>query len=133
MTKWKLRAWSVLTKEVMRERDHLQLILKNMPKKIMEGLSKMDTLQQEQTVMRAHESDILANKDFNYTIKTTKQRKVDLEGQGIFVTNCLTCNYTCHENCAYANDCDKHMCSAMEYKKKFTVESVHKNVIGDNT
>ena len=102
-----------LTKEVMREREHLQIILKEMPKKITQGLSKMDELQQEKMVMRAHESDVLANKDFKYKIKTTKQRKVDLQGQGVYVTNCLICNYTCHENCAYADDKDKHMCSAM--------------------
>ena len=103
----------VLTKEVMREREHLQIILKEMPKKITQGLSKMDELQQEKMVMRAHESDVLANKDFKYKIKTTKQRKVDLQGQGVYVTNCLICNYTCHENCVYADDKDKHMCSAM--------------------
>ena len=103
----------VLTKEVMREREHLQIILKEMPKKITQGLSKMDELQQEKMVMRAHESDVLANKDFKYKIKTTKQRKVDLQGQGVYVTNCLICNYTCHNKCAYADDKDKHMCSAM--------------------
>ncbi len=113
----------VLTREVMHEREHLQLILKQVPKKIMEGLSKIDTLQQEETVMRAHESDVLANEKFKYKITMTKQHKVDLKGQGIYVTNCLVCNYTCHENCAYANDEDKHMCSAMEYNSD--MEMIH--------
>ena len=66
--------------------------------------------------MRARESDILANKDFKYTIKTTKQRKVDLQGQDVYVTNCLICNYTCHETCGYANDGDKFKCSAMDHQ-----------------
>lgn len=45
----------VLTREVMHEREHLQLILKEMPKKIAKGLTKMDELQQEEKVMRIHE------------------------------------------------------------------------------
>lgn len=113
----------VLTREVLREREHLQLIILEMPKKIMQGLATMDTLRQEETVMRAHESDVLANKNFTYQINTTKQRRVDLQGSGVYVTNCLVCNYTCHDNCAYANDCDKHMCSAMEYNAD--IEKIH--------
>lgn len=105
----------VLTREVMHEREHLQLILKEMPKKIMKGLAKMDELQQEETVMRSHESDVIANENFTYELKVTKQRMVDLKGRGILVTNCLVCNYTCHDNCIYANNDDKYQCSAMVY------------------
>ena len=75
----------------------------------------MDELQQEEKVMRIHESDVLANKDFKYKITTTKQRKISLEGRGIYVTNCLVCNYTCHDNCIYVNNDDKYQCSAMVY------------------
>ena len=56
---------------------------------------------------------MLTNKDFNYTVTITKQRKVNLR-RGHYVTSCLTCNYTCHEDCIYNNDCDKWQCSAMD-------------------
>lgn len=102
-----------LTREVVYEREHLQLVLQEMPKKIGEGLLKIDELQQEGKVMRSHESDISISENFNYTVSVTKQRRIDLENIGVFVTNCLICNITCHKDCAYSNNTDKHMCSAM--------------------
>lgn len=39
--------------------------------------------------------------------------KVDLPA-GVHVTNCLTCNRTCHDNCSYADDNDKQKCCAMD-------------------
>lgn len=96
----------VLSKEVIREREHLQLVLQMMPKKIMEGLQKIDTLQQEETVMRKHESDILANKEFTYKIDMNKQRKIDLKGKGIatspamiIVLTLMTATSTCAQRC----------------------------------
>lgn len=113
----------VLTREVMREREHLQLILKEMPKKIAKGLSKMDELQQEEKVMRIHESDIMTSEGFKYKVTMSKQRRICLKGKGVHVTNCLECNYTCHYNCAYANDSDKHKCSAMVCNEN--IENIH--------
>ena len=113
----------VLTREVMREREYLQLILKEMPKKIARGLSKMDELQQEEKVMRIHESDVMTSQGFKYTVTISKQRRVCLKGRGVHVTNCLQCNYTCHYDCAYANDSDKHKCSAMLYQAD--IEKIH--------
>ena len=52
-------------------------------------------------------------KHFTYKIKVIKQEKVDL-GRGVYVTNCLQCNYTCHERCKYSDDRDKYRCSAMD-------------------
>lgn len=113
----------VLTREVMRERQHLQLILKEMPKKIARGLSKMDELQQEEKIMRIHESDVMTSQGFKYKVTVSKQRRVCLKGRGVHVTNCLQCNYTCHYDCAYANDSDKHKCSAMLHQAD--IEKIH--------
>lgn len=55
----------------------------------------------------------MTSKGFKYQVTISKQRRVCLKGRGVHVTNCLECNYTCHYNCAYANNSDKHMCSAM--------------------
>lgn len=53
----------------------------------------------------------------------SKQRRICLKCRGVHVTNCLECNYTCHYNCAYANDDDKHKCSAMVYDA--IIENIH--------
>ena len=42
----------------------------------------------------------------------TRQREVYFD-PGTYVSNCLVCKYTCHENCAYADDGVKYRCSAM--------------------
>ena len=112
----KIQAQSLrLTKEVLHEREHLQLVIKNIPNKIKDGLTHMDALRMEEIFLKQFESEMIANKDYKYTVPITKQRKESMEGTGKFVTNCLSCNYTCHDICIYANDCDKHMCSAMVY------------------
>jgi len=46
-------------------------------------------------------------------IKTVEQVKKD-KPEGTHVTVCLQCNYTCHDNCAFANDSDKARCCAMD-------------------
>ena len=58
---------------------------------------------------------MIANKDYKHTVVITKQRKESLEGTGTFVTNCLKCNYTCHDDCIFSNDDDKYKCSSMVY------------------
>ncbi len=103
----------ILTREVVYEREHLQLVLQEMPKKIGQGLLKIDELQQEEKVVRSHESDISISKDYKYTVSVTKQRRIDLKNTGVFVTNCLICNITCHKECIFSNNTDKHKCSAM--------------------
>ena len=102
-----------LTKEVLSEREHLQLVVQNIPNKIRDGLTSMDALRTEESLLKEFESEMIANKDYTYKVKIAKQHKVDISGTEKFVTNCLKCNYTCHDSCIYENDHDKHMCSAM--------------------
>ena len=100
------------TREVMQEREKLEIAVQGLQPQITAGLAKIDELRQERQIVKEREADILTNKDFTYQVKVTKQRKVDLQS-GEYTTNCLTCNYTCHKSCAYANDADKYQCSAM--------------------
>ena len=102
-----------LTKEVLRERKQLEVTVQELQKQINAGVSKVEELRQIEIVLQQHEAKIAANKDFTYRVKVTKQRKIDL-ARGIYVTNCLTCNYTCHEDCVYADNRDKYKCSAMD-------------------
>jgi predicted nuclease with TOPRIM domain len=102
-----------LTNEVLEERQRLETTINRLQPQINERLAKIEELRDEERILKEHESDMLTNKDFKYTVTLTKQRKVDLN-PGHYVTNCLVCNYTCHEDCRYNNDCDKWRCSAMD-------------------
>ena len=102
-----------LTKEVLQERKQLEITVQSLQHQISAGVAKLEELRQEETILQQREAEIASNKDFTYTIKVTKQKKVDLP-TGRYVTNCLTCNFTCHENCAYADNEDKFMCAAMD-------------------
>ena len=102
-----------LTKEVLRERKQLEVTVQELQKQINAGVSKLGELRQEEIVLQQREAEIATNKDFTYKVKVTKQRKVMLD-RGVYVTNCLQCNYTCHPRCAFADDRDKYKCSAMD-------------------
>lgn len=102
-----------LTNEVLKERHRLETTINRLQPQINEGLAKIEELRREKRVLKERENDILTNKDFEYTVTVTKQRKLDLE-TGHYVTNCLRCNKTCHDDCIYANDDDKWRCSAMD-------------------
>lgn len=103
-----------ITRAVLNERQSLESIVAGLQKRIKNGIAKIDELNQEEQVLRAHEADILKNKDFTYKVTIAKHKKVDISGQGRYVTNCRKCNFTCHKSCVYASDDDKHKCSAMD-------------------
>lgn len=109
-----------LTREVLDEREQLENVLKQLQPQIHAGLTKMDELQQVVTMLQHNKDMVEQNKDFSFTVKVTKQRKVDT-APGRYTTNCLQCNYTCHESCAYARDEDKVKCSAMGGNGECTV------------
>ncbi|KAI9345488.1 hypothetical protein DFJ73DRAFT_940410 [Zopfochytrium polystomum] len=58
--------------------------------------------------------EVESNKNFKYKVSETISKQVNISGTGRYVTNCLLCNSTCHDDCAYANDNDKKFCSAMD-------------------
>ena len=103
-----------LTRAVLEERQNLEIVVAGLQKRINNGIKKIDELNQEEQILRSHEADILKSKDFTYTVKTVKHRKIDISGEGRYVTNCQKCNFTCHDSCVYADDNDKHKCSAMD-------------------
>ena len=101
-----------LTKEVLEERKQLEVIIQSLPLQIQAILGKIGTLQQEEHIMDQHKADIAANKNFKYTVKEPRIVKHETL-PGRYVTNCTKCNFTCHQNCAYANNDDKRYCCAM--------------------
>ena len=109
-----------LTREVLDERKQLENVLKELQPQIHSGLTKMDELQRV-VMMLQHNKDVIEqNKDFYYSVPVTKQRKLDTP-PGQYTTNCLNCNYTCHESCAFANNEDKRSCCAMDAHGDCTV------------
>ena len=104
-----------LTKEVLLERERLEANVNGLQPQITEGLSKMDEMHKEQKILEEHENDIKNNKEFERTIWVTKQKRVDLK-RGVYVTNCLTCNRSCHFPCKIPRDDKKYECAAMDGK-----------------
>ena len=102
-----------LTREVLLEREQLQNLVQGLRPQIQLGLTKIDEFRQEERIVKDHEAEILKSEDFKYEVKVQKQRIIDLKGKGIYTTNCLQCNFTCHKSCAFADDSSKMRCCAM--------------------
>lgn len=102
-----------LTAEVLGHREKLENTVYNLHQEVDLGLSKIDVLEQEIVIFSRYRRQIRENKDFYYTVTENVQEITKIEGRRQYTTNCLTCNYTCHERCKYNNDDDKYKCSAM--------------------
>ena len=102
-----------LTKEVLQEREQLQMLLEGLNEQITLGLNKIEEMRQEEIVLQQRENEIKTNKDFTYTVQVTKPSYVDLKGTGQHTTTCVACNKTCHKNCAFSDDRWKQHCWAM--------------------
>lgn len=103
----------LLTSEVLTKRHKLENTILNLQEEIDLCLSKLNLLEQEVNIFTKYNVEIQANENFEYEVDESKMEKIDISGQGIHTTTCLTCNYTCHKNCAYANDDDKKGCCSM--------------------
>ena len=103
----------LLTREVLKERQNLEVNIQGLQTKVKNGLSQIDVLHQEQLILKTREAEMAANKNFKYKVKVPKTKRVDLSGQRVYVTNCLNCNFTCHYPCGIANNEDKSGCAAM--------------------
>lgn len=102
-----------LTKEVLQEREQLQISLEGLNDQIKLGLNRIEEMRQEELVLQQHEAKIKANKDFTYQVNLVKPSYFSLEGTGQHTTTCVTCNKTCHKSCAIPLDCNKSGCWAM--------------------
>ncbi|PFX22219.1 Stonustoxin subunit alpha [Stylophora pistillata] len=116
-----------LTKEVLKERDQLQNLFERLNPQITMGLNKIEEMRQEELILQYHEKEIETNKEFVYTVDVTKPHQVDLKGTGRHTTTCLRCNYTCHKDCAIADDREKRGCLAMDGSGNCTVCTVKCN------
>ena len=97
---------------MLRKRQELELDILGIHCQLKEGTERLEILRQEEEILHQHERLIEANQNFMYKTKRYEVNKTNLP-VGIHTTTCLKCTRTCHANCTYANNNDKHKCSAM--------------------
>ena len=102
-----------LTRQVLEGRDQLEKIIQSLQTRIHASLAKINELKQEEAILQQQKETIDSTKDFIYTVKRTEKRKVTLPNKK-YTTTCLTCDYTCHEECSESNDSRKRYCSVMK-------------------
>uniref|UniRef100_H2ZZH0 Si:ch211-250m6.12 n=1 Tax=Latimeria chalumnae TaxID=7897 RepID=H2ZZH0_LATCH len=102
-----------LTKQVLEERKRLEIAVQGLLPQIKIVLQKLDEISMTKAALKEHEDIMDENKDFQYVVEVPKIVKTDISGKKEFVTNCLTCNYTCHYPCTISEDAFKKWCAAM--------------------
>ncbi|CAG0901961.1 unnamed protein product [Darwinula stevensoni] len=103
-----------LTKEVLEQRKHLETLLQGILPQLKTALGMLEQLRETHAALRQHKTEMDANRDFTFTVKVSKHRKVELH-PGTHVTNCLKCCFTCHYPCYIPKDKDKARCAAMHH------------------
>ncbi|TRY71292.1 hypothetical protein DNTS_007634 [Danionella cerebrum] len=101
-----------LTKEVLKERQQLEVHVQGLQPQINAGLTKLDELKKTMAALEQGKAQMNANKDFQYEITVNVPKQVK-NTSGYYLTNCQTCYYTCHDTCFIPNDKEKHRCRAM--------------------
>ena len=69
-----------LTKEVLKEREELDVLVEGLNAQITVGLNKLEEIRQEEIVIQQREKVIETNKDFTYTVDMVKPFYISLEG-----------------------------------------------------
>ncbi|XP_032903584.1 uncharacterized protein LOC116990152 [Amblyraja radiata] len=103
-----------LTREVLKERKQLEVAVVGLQTQIRVGLTKLEELRKTEQALNQHQTELDANKNFDYEIEVTHPVKEDISGTGYYITNCQKCFFTCHFPCGYSNDDDKRECCAMD-------------------
>lgn len=101
-----------LTADVLQTRNILEVTIEGLQRQVTDGMNQLNTINQEGEILKRHQTDIEANKNFAYEVDEVIMTEIPLE-QGQYVTNCLTCNFTCHFPCYVEDDERKKNCKAM--------------------
>ena len=103
------------SREVLQEREQLEIIIQGLQRQISADLNEIDEMRIKGQILEELEVDIIANREFIRKVTITKQRKKSLP-VGHYVTNCLKCNFICHEDCKIPRNEDMFRCEAMDKK-----------------
>lgn len=101
------------TAEVIKVREKLENSIIMAQERIEEQNAKFRSLQSLMEQIVKLKSIEESTKNYEVTFDEEFNVKEDISGKGIHTTTCLTCNFTCHNGCVYANDADKQKCCAM--------------------
>ena len=88
----------VLTAEVLKERNMLEIAVNGIHENIKMGLKKLEQLNLEQQLLEHHQSDIDKNRNFTYEFDQAVLIKIN-NRPGVYSTNCKKCRRTCHKEC----------------------------------
>ncbi|KAK3860484.1 hypothetical protein Pcinc_033475 [Petrolisthes cinctipes] len=102
-----------LTKEVLEERNKLQITAIGLQNQIHIGLSVLANLNKERSMLARLGDDMQGCANYKEEIQVPRIREINLQ-KGEHVTNCLTCNMTCHYPCYIPEDKNKSHCRAMK-------------------
>jgi hypothetical protein len=103
------------SKNVLRARQSIKEDILHFKEKLDEGLKIMQEIESTRAQVEKNEKKIKDSQNFTYKVKVTKFRKIDLK-PGIYTTNCMICNRTCHKNCVFSDDNEKRHCCAIDSK-----------------
>ena len=98
-----------LTKQVLHERETLQLLLQALQKWISEGFAKLENIEKITRVIMQLKGTMKANKDHKIETSIEQQETQNVNHD---ITNCVSCNFTCHDPCMIAGD-HKQGCASM--------------------
>ena len=101
-----------MSKSVLETREKLRNKLLEFNSLLDQNVSLLEIINKEKNNINTYIN--LVENSKNYTIKTKRLKitKEDLK-PGMHTTTCLKCNYTCHENCPYADNEQKKNCLSM--------------------
>ena len=100
------------SKNVLETREKMQNKILALRPLLSQGLVLTEVIKNEINQIKINTD--LVNKTRNFKIKT-KRPKITKENlkPGVHTTTCLTCNFTCHSNCYFADNEQKKSCCAM--------------------
>ena len=101
-----------LTSEVLHTRKTLEEKISIVQKQIIAGMQHLSIMREEEEELAKNKRLIADSQDFSYVVSEEQVMKKDLP-VGQHTTTCLTCNRTCHDNCAIPDDSNKKGCVAM--------------------
>ena len=102
-----------LTKEVLRDRETLRLMLDGLQRWINDGFEALVMIENTTRVVMELKGTMRANKDFKVKMTVHPQETMVVNH---FITNCKVCMFTCHDPCYIAGD-NKEGCASMREGK----------------
>ena len=105
-----------LTRDVLQKREHLEKHVEDLHQQVTRGIQMFEQLREEENMLKKSLEDMVSSKEYKVMREDVKMEKEPLAGN-TNTTTCLTCNFTCHDDCDIADDGKKKECIAMDQSK----------------